>query len=94
MFWRFVLTAPTKNKKGSGSSSMTKAINKNIEVLSFERASNVGSPLLVVKPGKQDTVKERRMLLNRAIGNRKKRAVVSKHEQHIADLKREIAKMK
>lgn len=73
---------------------MTKAINKNIEVLSLQRASNVGSPLLVVKPDKQDTVKERRMLLNRAMGNRKKRAVVSKHEQHIVDLKREISKMK
>ena len=72
---------------------MTKAINRNIEIMAKQMASSAGSSLMVLKTDKQEKVQARRMLLERNVKSRQNNAIVSKLEQHVQEMKKEIAKL-
>eukprot|EP00474_Spongospora_subterranea_P002532 CRZ02990.1 hypothetical protein [Spongospora subterranea] len=87
-----VKNAPSKHKKGSPS-TLTAAINRNIEALIVQRAGAAGSGFNIVSQSKQTVVKQRRKDLQTVVANRLARKIVSKADAHIADIRKEIIAM-
>lgn len=88
-----VALAPTKRKKARAS-TMTSAINRNIEALIIQRASATGSDFNVVKKGAQTVVKARRKDLVKTVANRAVRKASGKYDPELAELKEEIQVIK
>ncbi|CEO96768.1 Uncharacterized protein PBTT_08796 [Plasmodiophora brassicae] len=88
-----VKNAPTKRKKARAS-TMTSAINRNIEALIIQRASATGSDFNVVKKGAQTVVKARRKDLVKTVANRAVRKASGKYDPELAELKEEIQVIK